>query len=94
MTNNFNVSEVVEILCSDAYLAQEIEKFADLLDLRPSDRITSRAQCTMGTITLTQYLTILLQQWVGRSGNDATVPNLIEILKNGEFINAAGKLHM
>lgn len=87
MENNFPLSDVVEILNRDDYLATQMEKFANLLNIPLSERIHLKDRENY------DYITNLLQRWVGRRGKeDANLIKLIEILEKGE-LKSAGKLY-
>ncbi|OXA46114.1 hypothetical protein Fcan01_19263 [Folsomia candida] len=83
MENNFPLSDVVEILNRDDYLATQMEKFANLLNIPLSERIHLKDRENY------DYITNLLQRWVGRRGKeDANLIKLIEILEKGELKSA------
>lgn len=89
-TTPFPTASVVKVLIQDVPLSHGSEEFARLLGIDAVTRNKIYKKHILETSTSTDYYTNLLQNWVGRKGNDATVDALRGILEDGEFKSASG----
>ncbi|XP_035708156.1 uncharacterized protein LOC118435821 isoform X3 [Folsomia candida] len=91
-TTPFPTASVVKVLIQDVPLSHGSEEFARLLGIDAVTRNKIYKKHILETSTSTDYYTNLLQNWVGRKGNDATVDALRGILEDGEFKSASDLL--
>lgn len=85
------IKELVKIFIQDVHLVEGRCQFIDSLGIAPATKIPLEGLYTHKTITATDYFSRILHDWAGRVGGEATVLELIKILRDEEFVSVAGR---
>ncbi|OXA39108.1 hypothetical protein Fcan01_26078 [Folsomia candida] len=83
------IKELVKIFIQDVHLVEGRCQFIDSLGIAPATKIPLEGLYTHKTITATDYFSRILHDWAGRVGGEATVLELIKILRDEEFVSVA-----
>lgn len=91
MVNTVEISDVVKVLTKDDFFVNDPDKLFSQLNIDPALSKHYRDQYTLSIITSHRYYCQLLEDWVGRLGNEATLSKLTGLLRDEEFVRTSGR---